>query len=151
MTHVDATSSVWEAFCDGASRGNPGPAAFGLLISDPGGSVVKEVKQFLGLNTNQVAEYEGLIRALQELLAAGARRARVFTDSEFVVKQVSGEYRVRDERMKVLMARVRELESRFESLSVLHVRRSTHPHNKRVDQLANMALDEAKKKSFNDN
>lgn len=133
---------TWEAFCDGASRGNPGPSAFGVLVCDPAGRVVKESHAYLGRNTNQVAEYEGLIRALEELLKAGARFARVRTDSEFVVKQFSGEYKVSDLRMKALMGRVRALQNRFESLEVLHVRRSTHPHNKRVDELANEALDE---------
>jgi ribonuclease HI len=139
-------SLVWSAFCDGASRGNPGPAAYGVVVCDPMGRVVKEARRFLGRDTNQVAEYEGLIRSLEELLLAGARRARVCTDSEFVVKQVSGEYRAKDERMKALLARVKVLEVRFESLEVTHIRRSSHPHNKRVDGLANQALDEAAKK-----
>lgn len=134
--------AVWEAYCDGASRGNPGPAAYGVLVCDPSGRVVKEVKARLGTNTNQVAEYEGLIRALEELKAFGARRARVFTDSEFVVKQFNGIYKVRDERMKSLMARVRALEGGFDSVELKHVRRSSHPHNSRVDRLANLALDE---------
>lgn len=133
---------AWVAFCDGASRGNPGPAAYGVVVCDPSGKVVKEVKQAIGINTNSVAEYQGLIRALQELRQAGAPRARIYTDSEFIVKQFSGEYKIRDERMKALMGRVRALEKEFESLQVLHVRRSSHPHNVRVDKLANLALDQ---------
>jgi ribonuclease HI len=85
-----ADADVWTAFCDGASRGNPGPAAFGVVVCDPSGRVVAEEGRAIGVNTNQVAEYEGLIRSLQALREAGAARARVFTDSEFVVKQWSG-------------------------------------------------------------
>jgi ribonuclease HI len=118
-----------------------------VVICEPSGRVVEEIRQFLGVNTNQVAEYEGLIRALEALRAAGARRVRIFTDSQFVVKQFSGEYRVRDERMKQLMSRVRLLEKNFEKAEVLHIPRSSHPHNKRADWLANLALDEAKSKS----
>ena len=137
---------VWTAYCDGASRGNPGPASFGVLVCDPSGKVVKETNAFLGINTNQVAEYEGLIRALEELKVLNAPQVQIFTDSEFVTKQFSGAYKVRDERMKVLMSRVRALQSQFESVQVIHIRRSSHPHNKRVDQLANDALDKAVKK-----
>jgi len=137
---------VWVAFCDGASRGNPGPASYGVVVVDPSGAVVKEAGAFLGINTNQVAEYEGLIRAVRELKAVGARRAKIFTDSEFVVKQYSGEYKIRDERMRALMARVREEAVGLESLDVVHVRRSSHPQNVRVDKLANLALDDALKK-----
>lgn len=135
------TQAVWTAFCDGASRGNPGPASYGVVICDPSSRVVREIGFPLGTNTNQVAEYEGLIRALAELKSAGARRARVFTDSQFVCRQFSGEYKVRDERMKALMARVRELEKGFDAVEVRHVPRSSHPHNVRADRLANEALD----------
>lgn len=136
------TAGTWTAYSDGASRGNPGPASYGVLLCDPSGRVAKEARARLGTNTNQVAEYEGLIRALDELRSAGARRARVFTDSEFVVKQFSGQYKVRDPRMKDLLARVKSLAAGFERLEISHVRRSSHPHNVRVDELANLALDE---------
>lgn len=137
-----ASQSTWSAYCDGASRGNPGPASYGVLVCDPNGTVVREAKARLGINTNQVAEYEGLIRALTELKAAGARRAHVYTDSEFVVKQYTGQYKIRDARMQALMARVRAIAAGFESLQLTHIRRSSHPHNKRCDQLANEALDD---------
>ena len=109
---------------------------------------MQELSVFLGRDTNQVAEYEGLIRTLEELKARGARRARVFTDSEFVVRQVSGAYKARDERMKALLARVRELEAGFDQVEVVHLRRSTHAHNRRADALANAALDRAAKKAL---
>jgi ribonuclease HI len=135
----------WAAYCDGASRGNPGPASFGVVICDPSGKVVRELGVPLGINTNQVAEYEALIRALEELQALGAHRAAVFTDSEFVTKQVNGQYKARDERMKALLQRVRTAAARFDDFRITHIRRSSHPHNVRADKLANEALDALKK------
>ena len=137
------TSPVWVAYCDGASRGNPGPAAFGLVVVDPAGRRAGEWGAALGVNTNQVAEYEGVIRALTELRSLGARRAVVKTDSQFVVRQFTGEYRAKDERMKALLARVKSLAAGFESLSLTHIARSSEPGNVRADALANEALDAA--------
>jgi ribonuclease HI len=140
---MDDASSLWTAWCDGGSRGNPGPAAFGVVLCDPSGAVVGQVGRAIGTNTNQVAEYEGLICSLEELKRLGARRARVHTDSEFVVKQVNGQYKARDERMKALLARVREAARAFERFEVVHVRRSSHPHNVLADKLVNETLDAA--------
>lgn len=137
------SGDAWSAWCDGGSRGNPGPSAYGVVVCDPAGAVVSEIGESIGVNTNQVAEYEGLIRALQELTSRGARKARIYTDSQFVVRQVSGEYRAKDERMKALLARVRALAVAFEKLEVLHIPRSSHPHNVRADGLANDAMDRA--------
>ncbi len=95
------------------------------------------------MNTNQVAEYEGLIRALRELKALGARRALVKTDSQFVVRQYTGQYRAKDERMKALLSRVRDLAKDFEKLDIAHISRSSDPMNVRADELANEALDKA--------
>lgn len=134
---------LWTAYCDGASRGNPGPASFGFVIYDGAGSVVKKDGVALGVNTNQVAEYEGLIRVLEELKSLGARRVWIKTDSQFVVRQVSGEYRAKDERMKALLARVRALWSNFESVRLTHIARSSEPGNQVADALANAALDRA--------
>jgi ribonuclease HI len=138
----DGEDASWSAYCDGASRGNPGPASFGIVILDPLNRPVKEIKKRIGTDTNQVAEYEALICALQEMFALGAPAARVFTDSQFVTKQFTGEYKVRDPRMKVLRERVREWETKFDSVTVTHIARSSHPMNKRADELANEALDE---------
>ena len=103
--------------------------------------MVREVNAVLGHGTNSEAEYQGLLRALAELKKIGARRIEVFTDSEFVVKQVLGLYKARDERMKILLAQVKELGKDFNKFKVTHVSRSSHIHNKRVDELANWALD----------
>ncbi len=137
--------SLWTGYCDGASRGNPGPASYGVVVCDPSGAVAAEIGQTLGINTNQVAEYEALIRALTELHQRGAKRVKILTDSQFVVYQVTGIYRAKDARMKILLARVKELEQRFEKMELVHIPRSSHPHNKRADALANEALDKAKK------
>lgn len=134
-------SSLWTAYCDGASRGNPGPASYGLVLCDPLGSVAAEIGEAIGINTNQVAEYEALIRALTELLHRGATRVKILTDSQFVVYQVTGVYRAKDPRMKNLLARVKALEGRFEEMKLAHIPRSSHPYNKRADALANEALD----------
>lgn len=135
------TSPVWIAYSDGASRGNPGPASFGLVVLDPAGRTAGEWGVALGVNTNQVAEYEAVIRALMELKALGARRAVVKTDSQFVVRQFTGEYRAKDERMKALLSRVRALAAGFEALTLKHIARSSEPGNVRADALANKALD----------
>jgi ribonuclease HI len=139
----DDSKTLWTAYCDGASRGNPGPASFGVVVCDPAGTITAELAVPIGVNTNQVAEYEALIRALAELKGLGARRVKIFTDSEFVTKQVNGQYRAKDERMKALLARVRAAAPAFDEFSVVHIRRSSHPHNVRADGLANEALDRA--------
>lgn len=138
--------SLWTAWCDGGSRGNPGPAAFGVVLCDPSGAVVGQIGRAIGVNTNQVAEYEGLICALEELQGRGARRVKVSTDSEFVVKQVNGLYKARDERMKALLSRVREAARPFEKFDVVHIYRSSHPHNVLADKLVNKTLDAAASK-----
>ena len=139
------SSSLWAAYCDGASRGNPGPASYGVVVCDPSGAVAAEIGEAIGMNTNQVAEYEALIRALNELFQRGAKRAKILTDSQFVVYQVTGIYRAKDPRMKALLERVKALEQRFEKIELIHIPRSSHPYNKRADALANEALDKARK------
>jgi ribonuclease HI len=134
----------WTAYCDGASRGNPGPAAYGAVLCDPSGAVVMELGEAIGVNTNQVAEYEALIRVLAELRTFKASRVKVFTDSQFVARQFSGQYRAKDARMKALLARVRELQAGLGRVEVVHIARSSHPHNRRADALANEALDRAR-------
>jgi ribonuclease HI len=138
------TSGGWIAYCDGASRGNPGPASYGVVVVSPDGKTTRELGVALGKATNQVAEYEALIRALRELADLGARRAVIYTDSQFVARQFSGEYRVKDPRMAALRGRVAVLEKGFDSLTVTHIPRSSRPGNVRADQLANQALDALK-------
>jgi ribonuclease HI len=134
---------VW---CDGASRGNPGPASYGVVICDPSGAVCREIGEAIGRDTNQAAEYEALLRAIKELIDLGARRATIYTDSQFVVRQFTGEYKARDPRMKTYVDEARRRASALEKLDLIHILRSSHPNNVKADGLANRALDEQKKK-----
>ena len=125
-------------YTDGGARGNPGPAAAAGVIIGPDGTVVEEVTDYLGVTTNNVAEYRALIMTLQRALALGCSRVAVKMDSELVVKQLSGAYRVKDEKMIPLHAEVRRLLSRFDGQSVEHVARNA---NKHADKLVNAVLD----------
>ena len=125
-------------YTDGGARGNPGPAAAAGVIIDTEGRVVDEVTDYLGVTTNNVAEYRALILTLRRALELGCARVSVKMDSELVVKQLSGAYRVKDEKMIPLHAEVRRLLSRFASAVVEHVARSANRH---ADKLVNAVLD----------
>jgi len=126
-------------FTDGASRGNPGKAAIAFSIYRKDGSVLKEHKECIGETTNNMAEYTAIIKALG--FAAGKCRKVVLTsDSELVIRQLKGEYRVREERLQELNRKVRQLEKAFESVKYSNKPR-TFPQIKKVDALANYALD----------
>ena len=127
------------AYVDGGSRGNPGPAGYGVRIEQEDGSVV-ELKQSLGLATNNVAEYSGLIAALGWAAAHGISRLQVRADSELLVKQMRGEYRVKSPGLKPLHEQARTLARPIGSVTFEHVRRE---FNKDADRLANEAMDEA--------
>ena len=141
MTSTSARSAT-EGRCiiytDGGARGNPGPAAAAGVIIGADGSVLAEVTDYLGTTTNNVAEYKALIMTLRRALELGCHRVAVKMDSELVVKQLSGEYRVKDEKMVSLHAEVRRLLSRFAGQTVEHVARAS---NKRADKLVNDVLD----------
>lgn len=124
---------------DGGSRGNPGDAGFGVYVARPGGGVVAELYGFLGRATNNVAEYQALIHALEFARKRGAQRVRLYSDSELVVRQMSGKYRVKHPDMLPLHRRASELLRGFESATLEHVRRE---QNREADRLANQALDE---------
>jgi len=138
MTTPAAKGSAWVVYCDGASRGNPGRAAMGAVVIDPTGKVRHEVSESLGVTTNNVAEYRGLIAGLEAALALGARRVEVRMDSELIVRQAIGRYRVRNPGLIPLHNRVLALRSRFDEVVFRHVPRG---ENKRADALANQALD----------
>ncbi|MGH7817158.1 MAG: ribonuclease HI family protein, partial [Candidatus Binatia bacterium] len=95
----------WLLMVDGAARGNPGDAGCGAAICDEGGTVVKELSRYLGRATNNVAEYEGLLMGLDALVQLGRKKIRVQSDSQLLVRQLNGEYRVKDEKLKVLHQR----------------------------------------------
>ena len=127
-----------KAFIDGASRGNPGPASTGVQLLDEGGTVIKEHGRTLGTQTNNVAEYEALLDALRLAKDLGASELLVHSDSLLLVKQVAGEYKVKNAGLAVLKAKAVALIRDFKAVKLVHVRREL---NKDADRLANMALD----------
>jgi ribonuclease HI len=124
---------------DGASRGNPGEAGFGVHVATPGGEPVTELYGYLGTATNNVAEYQALIHALRYALARGCRRLKIFSDSELVVRQLDGRYKVKHPGMITLHRDAKTLLARFERASLTHVPRGL---NREADRLANRALDD---------
>jgi ribonuclease HI len=129
---------------DGASRGNPGEAGAGAVISDSQGRTVKELKLYLGMASNNVAEYRAAIHALERALELGARSVTLYLDSELVVRQLRGEYRVREPHLKTLHQNAQEILNRFSQYSILYVSRE---ENRRADQLANEAIDQKNENS----
>jgi len=127
------------AFIDGASRGNPGPASVGVVFQDGKGGTLKTLSEQIGVATNNTAEYFGLIFALQEALMMGVKEIEIFADSELLVKQFRGEYKVKEESLKQLMALVKHLRQGFKKITIAHVPRE---QNKLADREANKALDE---------
>jgi len=124
---------------DGASRSNPGEAAFGVHVTTPEGAEVAQLYGYLGVASNNVAEYQALLHGLRYALERGARRVHVFSDSQLVVRQMSGAYRVKHPAMVPLHQAARDLARRFEECRLDHVRRE---QNRDADRLANLALDE---------
>lgn len=124
---------------DGASRGNPGAAALGVVVLRDG-VPVREIGETIGVATNNVAEYRALLRALEEAAALGARTIRVQSDSELLVRQLLGRYRVRDATLASLHREALALMRRFERVQIVHVPRG---QNAAADALANRALDRA--------
>jgi ribonuclease HI len=128
-----------EIHIDGASRGNPGEAGFGVWVAAPDGTPLAGLCGYLGRATNNVAEYQALIHALRYALERGARRVRIFSDSELVVRQIQGRYKVKHPDMVPLHREAASLLGRFETASLSHVPRE---QNRDADRLANQALDE---------
>jgi ribonuclease HI len=128
-----------QANIDGGSRGNPGPAAYGVVIRDPKGEVVARLKKYIGQNTNNVAEYFGLIAALDYAQTHGIRALRVQSDSELLVKQMRGVYKVKSGDLQPLHERARKMSQTLESFRIDHVYRE---QNREADALVNQALDE---------
>ena len=125
---------------DGGARGNPGPAAIGIVISRPDGEVVEEVAETIGVATNNVAEYQALLKGLERAAELGARKIRIVNDSELVARQVQGAYKVKHPAMKPLYAEAMARLSRFERWSIQSVPRA---RNAGADALVNRALDAA--------
>jgi ribonuclease HI len=124
-------------FADGGSRGNPGPAALGaVLVRD--GDVIAEVGEYLGIATNNVAEWSALLAGMEAAIERGIDVLAIRLDSELVVKQLRGEYRVKDAKLAPLFARARTLMRQFKAVDVAHVRRK---HNALADAVVNRVLD----------
>ena len=130
--------SVLVAHIDGGARGNPGPAGYGVSIEDGDGHPVADLYGYLGVATNNTAEYAGLLALLEYAVAAGAPSLRILSDSELLVRQIKGEYRVKHPSLQVLHAAARRLMSGLPSVVVEHVRRE---QNRAADALANRAMD----------
>jgi ribonuclease HI len=131
--------SSYRANIDGGSRGNPGPASYGVVIRDPRGEVVAKLKKYIGRMTNNVAEYYGLIAALDYAQQHGIHALRVESDSELLVRQMQGRYKVKSPELRPLFERAHKMAQAFEFFRIEHVYRE---RNAEADLLANEALDE---------
>ena len=131
------------AHCDGGARGNPGPAGFGALIQDNHGTVIAELSEFLGIRTNNYAEYSGLLACLQYALDHHHPRLRIVSDSELMVKQIQGKYKVNSPDLKPLWQEARNRIAKLEAFEISHALRHK---NKDADRLANEAMDRGMKR-----
>jgi ribonuclease HI len=137
-----ASAPALVAHIDGGARGNPGPAGFGAYLTDSEGKHVASLSEFLGPQTNNFAEYSGLIAALEYALAHGHHSLRVVSDSELLVKQIKGQYKVRSESLVDIYRHARSLIDKLERFEIRHVLRHM---NKDADRLANEAMDRGMK------
>jgi ribonuclease HI len=126
------------AFTDGGARGNPGPAGYGVVIKDEAGRRVAGLSEYLGHQTNNFAEYQGLIAALEYALEHGPKALKVISDSELLVKQIKGIYKVKNPTLRDLHARAQEVIAQLDWFSIGHALRE---HNQEADRLANDAMD----------
>jgi ribonuclease HI len=126
------------AFSDGGARGNPGPSGYGVIIQDEAGKKVAALSEYLGHQTNNFAEYQGLIAALEYAVANGHKALKVISDSELLVRQIKGIYKVKNAALRDLHGRAKELIAQLDWFSIGHVLRG---HNEEADRLANAAMD----------
>src|SRR5271163_739460 len=126
------------AHSDGGARGNPGPAGYGVVIQDESGRKVAHLSEYLGHQTNNFAEYQGLIAALEYAVQHGPKALKLISDSELLVRQIKGIYKVKNAALKDLHARAKELIVQLDWFSIGHVLRG---HNQQADELANAAMD----------
>ena len=133
------TRSSWIfAHCDGGARGNPGPSGFGAVVTGPDGAKLAELSEFLGIQTNNVAEYSGLLAVLDWALKHGHPRLKVVSDSELMVKQIQGKYQVKSPGLKPLFDEAKRRIAKLEKFEIIHALRHK---NKDADRLANEAMD----------
>ena len=124
-------------FTDGVAEPNPGPAAIGATIKDKQGRLIARISQRIGWTTNNQAEYRAVIAALEEAVKLGAKQVELNSDSELVVKQIKGEYRVKKAALKPLYQRVKQLQNCLERFTINHIPRQ---QNREADKLADIAL-----------
>src|SRR5258705_8874716 len=137
-THAKTPVHYLIAHSDGGARGNPGPAGYGVVIQDESGRKVAALSEYLGRQTNNFAEYQGLIAALEYALQHGSKALKVISDSELLVRQIKGIYKVKNATLKDLHARAKELIRQLDWFSIGHALRE---HNQEADRLANEAMD----------
>jgi len=128
----------YTAHCDGGSRGNPGPSGYGAVVEDPQGRVVARLGEFLGIQTNNFAEYSGLLAVLRWAIENGAKQMRVVSDSELMVKQMQGKYKVASPVLRPLFEEARKRSRQLEKFEMRHTLRGG---NQEADRLANEAMD----------
>src|ERR1700681_3423546 len=127
------------AYSDGGARGNPGPAGYGVVIKDQAGQKVAALSEYLGHQTNNFAEYQGLIAALEYAVEHGPKALKLVSDSELLVRQIKGIYKVKNATLQELHARAKQLIAQLEWFSIDHALRE---HNREADELANQAMDQ---------
>jgi ribonuclease HI len=136
--HENPPEHYLVAFSDGGARGNPGPSGYGVVIQDEAGRKVAALSEYLGHQTNNFAEYQGLIAALEYAVANGHKALKVISDSELLVRQIKGIYKVKNAALQDLHGRAKELIAQLNWFSIGHVLRG---HNEEADSLANAAMD----------
>jgi ribonuclease HI len=141
---ANTEKSSWiNAHCDGGARGNPGPAGYGAVIQDDQGTILAELSEFLGMRTNNFAEYSGLLACLQYALDHHHPRLRVVSDSELMVKQIQGKYKVNSPDLRPLWQEAKNRIARLQAFEISHALRHK---NKDADRLANQAMDRGMKR-----
>jgi probable phosphoglycerate mutase len=133
-----SSAASFTAHCDGGSRGNPGPSGYGAVVEDAEGRIVARLSEFLGIRTNNYAEYSGLLAVLRWAIENGAKRLCVVSDSELMVKQMQGKYKVASPILRPLFEEARKLARSIASFEMRHTLRGG---NKEADRLANEAMD----------
>ncbi len=136
-----ASVSPIKANIDGGARGNPGPSAYGVVVRDAKGEIIAELSDYLGIQTNNFAEYSGLLAALEYAVREKHLSLKVLSDSELLVKQMKGQYRVKNPGLLELYERARGLVRKLEHFSIEHVLRE---YNREADSLVNQVLDSRK-------
>ena len=134
---------VFSIYVDGAARGNPGPAGAGIFITDDSGKSVVELSKYLGVATNNVAEYNALIFAMEEAIKRGMKDISINTDSQLLARQLGGQYKVKNANLKELHAKITGMLDSFNEVAITHIKREK---NQEADRLANEAIDASTKK-----